>query len=181
MITIKKVKKNTLYDREIYLNGTILSAEAFYDSDEKQTVTENFPDLDIQKIAKMKAQDFPDNFLLSWSQKPELNPIFDLFQLVRKGDKIKVVLNGGLDLNNGPIDWLFWNPDKLAKEICRIANKKGYKAKGDNPELYLTIKFVYKAKGLIGPMVEKALLKSAKIQLEAEHNMLKLANKKFKV
>lgn len=180
MIQIKKVNENELGSHEIYVNGKLFSDNGYYEPLRKVIEIDDFPELSIQEIGKMKAQDFPDNFSFSWRQRLPITPLFDYFEIIRKGKKITVEVNGSLDINSYKYDWLLWHPYKMVKEMNSVAKKKGYRSSTSVPEDGVTIKFDFKTEGTLGFLFDKAVKEALKIQQQADKNMLKLALKKQK-
>ncbi len=175
MIELKQTGKGKLYNYSVYLNGKLLSEKGYYEELEKIIMVDDLPTLDIKKIAGIKTEDFPDGLWLTFCQEQSKSHPYCYFDVIRRGKKITLSIDGDLDLNSHRYNWLFWNPEKLITEMCRLAKAAGYKTTRYSDPYSIAIDFDFKTGGNIGSMFNTAMERVLKIQLQAEKNLLKLA------
>ncbi len=171
MIQIKEIS--------VYIHGKLFSDSVFYNEKKNLEIVDDFPYLDIKRIEKIKAEDFPDRFCLHFQPKPKHNPIFDFVEVTHKGKKIIVDLFGNIELNEDKYDWLFWNPEKLLPEIYKLTKAKGYKIRRNSYDGSLELKIEFKTEGTLGAMLNTVMEQMNKVQLQAEKNLLKMAVKQI--
>src|SRR5438094_902468 len=105
--------KNFKYD--IYLRKKNICNAAF-NEDENIVSTDGYVDFDIKKIALIKAKKFNDNFCFKLNTEQIYEDVFDMFDILRKGNTIRITIYGSLNVDDVDLDWLLWNPLKFVHE-----------------------------------------------------------------
>ncbi len=176
MIQLKENEKERTY--HVFIKGKLFTDSVYYDDESNLVIVEGFPDLDIGKIADAKAADFPDRFSLHFYQKPQPQHVFDYYFITRKGKKIVVSVEDGLD-SGISYAWQYWEPVKLLTEIKKLAKAKGYKIKTYDSDQSLQLKFEFTTEGTMGSILNTVTTRLTQLQTQAEKSLLKTVAKQI--